>query len=615
MATAYQPNLAPGVLSSHWEQSIPPDNEVSFAHVLPTRIGLSRLSRLTVLLIRYAVQNLPFSNYKRSDGMYPYSQPQTLLEPFGHQMTTNSRPSPQNLQNFGSDSPTEWDPAHESDMVLKSQRSANNMHHYEERYGRDTYSDQPSRPSAPHVRNTGPSRKTSVASGMSTEEVDDAWIHRDKLAEIETREMVEAGIRVPRSNRHRESQSGSRSASRSASRASARRVRSRDRLATHGPPIPDGMATAVLPSFEEHEPTAIYTTEDGDLSSDGALETFARRSQDPYAARDPQQYSRNLTRPGTSRIPIARSSPAPVSNAVVERDSPLPRTGAGSSSVSGAPGDGIAYKKRRSHSLSLGSQAIVDGYDNTRTSTSRPVSAHLQNSLEYSPPGSSSKAKPDTRSVSNPTGRKAVNARIVSKPRATSATHRDSPGSRRPLSSSAPRPTSAINRPEGEAPWIATMYKPDPMLPPDQQILPTHAKRILQEQWGSEGKPVDAHDQNFNLLNDNELKKMGAFPPTPAEQPWDQQHSSQDRAGSITQSAWPFSGNITEIRSGPHSPRPGTSGGYKITPTIDSPSVPQRPGASPGLTDSRKPSVQRVPDVDEKAAERKSKGCGCCIVM
>lgn len=42
------------------------------------------------------------------------------------------------------------------------------------------------------------------------------------------------------------------------------------------------------------------------------------------------------------------------------------------------------------------------------------------------------------------------------------------------------RPPTAVNRPEGEPPWLATMYKPDPRLPPDQQLLPTHAKRMQQ---------------------------------------------------------------------------------------------------------------------------------------
>src|ERR1700755_2777293 len=45
------------------------------------------------------------------------------------------------------------------------------------------------------------------------------------------------------------------------------------------------------------------------------------------------------------------------------------------------------------------------------------------------------------------------------------------------------------------------MYKPDPRLPPDQQLLPTHAKRLAQEQWEKEGKVGTVYDREFRLLN------------------------------------------------------------------------------------------------------------------
>lgn len=41
--------------------------------------------------------------------------------------------------------------------------------------------------------------------------------------------------------------------------------------------------------------------------------------------------------------------------------------------------------------------------------------------------------------------------------------------------------TAPTAQPEGEAPWIADMYKPDPRLPQDEQIIPTHAKRLARE--------------------------------------------------------------------------------------------------------------------------------------
>lgn len=132
----------------------------------------------------------------------------------------------------------------------------------------------------------------------------------------------------------------------------------------------------------------------------------------------------------------------------------------------------------------------------------------------------------------------------------------------------------------------------------------------MQEQWEKDGTTGSAYDRDFNLLNDNDLAKMGAFPaPSPAlEQPPHTGNQSNGNTGSQS-TPWPLSSNHSERSS----LRPGTSsGGYKITPTVPLPS----PSASvlPGEGQSRK-SVQRVPDLDEKQDGKKDKGCGCCIVM
>lgn len=39
------------------------------------------------------------------------------------------------------------------------------------------------------------------------------------------------------------------------------------------------------------------------------------------------------------------------------------------------------------------------------------------------------------------------------------------------------------------------MYKPDPRLPPEQQLLPTHAKRLQQEQWETARKESEARQR------------------------------------------------------------------------------------------------------------------------
>jgi len=50
------------------------------------------------------------------------------------------------------------------------------------------------------------------------------------------------------------------------------------------------------------------------------------------------------------------------------------------------------------------------------------------------------------------------------------------------------------------------MYKPDPRLPPDQQVIPTHAKRMQQEQWEKEGKFGNVYDTSFRPLNQEEFR-------------------------------------------------------------------------------------------------------------
>jgi len=101
------------------------------------------------------------------------------------------------------------------------------------------------------------------------------------------------------------------------------------------------------------------------------------------------------------------------------------------------------------------------------------------------------------------------------------------------------------------------MYKPDPRLPPDQQLLPTVAKRLQQEQWEREGKFGNAYDTNFRPLNDEELRT-----PEPA-------HNADGEQKPEDGGDWP-------LRS-PKSPalstsRPGTAGGggsYSTMPKIN----------------------------------------------
>jgi hypothetical protein len=155
-----------------------------------------------------------------------------------------------------------------------------------------------------------------------------------------------------------------------------------------------------------------------------------------------------------------------------------------------------------------------------------------------------------------------------------------------------------MNRPEGDPPWLATMYKPDPRLPPDQQMLPTHAKKMQQEQWEKEGKTPTAYDREFAPL--------AVRPDDPVQVPAKEEKNEAattdgDNLAAETTSPWP----LQPPRS-PEPARPGTSGtNYSTMPKVQT--APQI--ALP--TQRLQLNLPPEPQEDEKV----EKGCGCCIVM
>jgi len=352
------------------------------------------------------------------------------------------------------------------------------------------------------------------------------------------------------------------------------------------------------------------------------------RTPDEVASQSQPIYQQNL-RPSTSRIPISKTSPVPVPQNVVGRDSPLPRSRNGSGAWSGN-WDELQYA-RRARSGSVNSQALLQDSDGV-TTPPRPSSAHVRNSVDNNTPYNRSPAKarvpakdtPTSGARRNPTAYNSA-ARSASgsatKPRVRSGTSNNRPTS----SSGRARPsTGGHNRPEGEAPWIATMYKPNPLLPPDEQILPTHAKRMAQEQWEREGKTGTIYDRDLNLLNNE---------PFPERRPSalslnQQQRSGPDNRSPIRSSrspqvpgkdSSPTKQDNSDSRSENGSVRPGTSGGYRITPTIQTPPVFPKPTASQEAV-SKHNTTPRMPDFDEKddagSGKKKKSGCGgCCAVM
>lgn len=330
------------------------------------------------------------------------------------------------------------------------------------------------------------------------------WIDRDKLEEIETQEMVAAGITY---NSH---------------------IKGDARC-----------------NFSIESGTYLNTGTNDDRNESSG-------SSPPMSS----SVHRNF-RPKT-RIPVSRNSPIPVPSAVVERESPL-------SQQSRRPSNAVNGEDRRPMNLSATHAPESPDHNDEPDSPvspisdvqyrSRPSSAHYQrHSVSPSPSTRINKRNSINASLVN---------RSVSTPRKLSDAIHPSPR----VVKRAPGP---INRPEGEPPWLATMYKPDPHLPPDEQMLPTHAKRLEEDRARqlAEQQLLQQHQQQRVPLTGSHsrnnsgpsAKDMALFPSLGRQQ--------QDGASSL----WP-----TAYIADPHHPGDqdrkssvassgSRGGGYRITP-------------------------------------------------
>lgn len=223
------------------------------------------------------------------------------------------------------------------------------------------------------------------------------------------------------------------------------------------------------------------------------------------------------------------------------------------------------------------------------------------------------KAKTPNKAGPGVGGRK-TSVKVQPKNRQASGT---TPPKRPGTSGGVSRPTTA-HRPEGEAPWLATMYKPDPRLPPDQQIIPTHAKRIQQEQWENEGRVGSMYDRDFRLLNTEEIngKRLSQLDPIEFE---------KARNAARNNEAWPLPSpekspsphpqetTLERVDTNVSTKQGNEQGAYKLTPTIpQGPRVPSPKLAPPIAPAGSQPKTTRLPEPAEETKEKK--GC-CCIVM
>ncbi|KAL8669016.1 MAG: hypothetical protein Q9168_006382 [Polycauliona sp. 1 TL-2023] len=347
------------------------------------------------------------------------------------------------------------------------------------------------------------------------------WIHRDKLAAIESHEMQEAGIKLPRQMRSKSSLRHKKSHSRNQSTTSFK--------SQEQPEVP---ATTGAREGKRQKVQAPPQQEVYDDPMDFDLRTPEERALDnlPQTGPSAMYHQPNLGRSG-SRIPVPKSY-----QSHVERNTPHARTRGASGNWSAGDEEEFSYNKIRSRSNSVGSRVLLDGPEanGTPTPARRPSS---RGGIPNSPPKQRHVSK--AGSINNGRPQTSSGTRNISEPQKL----RSSPAFPRPRSRTGiepPRPGTAINRPEGEAPWIADMYKPDPRLPQDQQMLPTHAKRLQQEQKEREMKAAGLSPQqppptnrtpeppnaktrtpspvspiSNNTLSPHQSQKLDFNPPTP----------------------------------------------------------------------------------------------------
>jgi hypothetical protein len=274
---------------------------------------------------------------------------------------------------------------------------------------------------------------------------------------------------------------------------------------------------------------------------------------------------------GISRIPVCKTSPLPIPMEHLERDTPMMRKQSGGWT---GEDEAISYPKSRGRSQSI---KVLEDATATPTPAKRLVP---ENSPTKKTPG---KKGTGTRAASTP-----------QRPKTRSATTRDTSSAQRPPTRSGElgQSNSVGKRPEGDPPWLSSMYKPDPRLPPDQQLLPTVAKRLQQEQWEKEGKFGNVYDKSFRPLSD---EGFNSPPELPSETP------EAERKPEENGSEWPLRAPKSPASTG----RPGTSGGYSTMPKIT--------GSPQGLgpVQSSKPKVR----IQEPPESEKQKEAGCCCAI
>lgn len=466
-----------------------------------------------------------------------------------------------------------------------------------------------------------------IPENMYRPENDDpeGWIHRDKLARIEREELQAAGIDLANARR--------------GITKSIRRGLSRDGNVEATIITEQRTTKPVLGEHPQH------TTPPANDPTDDDRRDWDLRNPDEIAEDEtaglPLYPAPVIRQPG-SRIPVLMSSPLPVSRGQADRETPSLRKRTISGSMS--PEESLSGTKsaRPRRSNSAGSPLLLDDSQST-TQTPSSISRFGSASKTVSPSKSKfiSTPSPTTQGTRKPIT--SATRQVSSASKSGGSTH--SAGQQRPATrpGDLERSRPVINRPEGDPPWLATMYKPDPMLPPDQQIIPTHARRQQQEQWNEQGAIPNTYDRNFTPLSVHANGSAGQHPqdgtnnrsfsdgladetdignnsgqswplkpatPSPSPRP---QYVPQSYSNSLLQEADDGKGESAPSPAAGYttlSPFVGGSSGLPVRPTTSSRSIKEKT-----VRDVEKANLQSAGLSVKEDDDKVDKGCGCCIIM
>lgn len=412
------------------------------------------------------------------------------------------------------------------------------------------------------------------------------WIHRDKLAKIESEELHQAALLFHR---------------RTGIETKSSRGRSQ---ATHQRGISESSETEPTEQSEPwpnmSEEQREYNNESPESFESNGIATGPHDERKNWDLRKPEEiaseeaiddgassvYRNPHLRKSSSRIPIPRTTTAP--NLPTEARSRAQTMGDDDEDTSSP-----SKPRRASEPMTMDDSTPTP---NGSRPNSRGANATMQSAGGRRPTAKSAQGSTNRKTSAPATSRKTTKSRTSSTANGT-----------RPTTRGDTRPTTAVNRPEGDPPWLATMYKPDPRLPPDQQIIPTHARQMMQQQWEKEGKTPTTYDREFAPLaiatdappsnnndNNNDNNEKTEEPPK-EEQPQEKSEKPETEENS----SWPLSSPKS-----PDSTQPNT--GYSPMPRVQEP-----PPA--GLTPKWSPPV--VTAQEPPPPKEKKGGCGCCIVM